>query len=43
MVSEINPNSFKVPSSGLLVIDLNTDAWKSYGSIILIAEYRTSA
>ena len=39
----INPNSFKIPSSGILAIDPNTDAWKSYHSITLFVEYRTSA
>ena len=39
----INPNYFEVPSSGLLAIDLNIDACKSYGSIIFLVEYRTSA
>ena len=41
----INPNSFQIPSSGILTIELNmgTDIWKSYSAIILLIEYQTSA
>ena len=41
----INPNSFQMPSSGILAIELNMDAdiWKSYRAIILRIEYQTSA
>ena len=41
----INPNSFQMPSSGILAIELNmgADIWKSYSAIILLIEYQTSA
>jgi len=41
----INPNSFQMPSSGILAIELNmgADIWKSYSAIILRIEYQTSA
>ena len=41
----INPNSFQVPSSGILSFELNmNDAiWKSYNAIILRIKYQTSA
>ena len=41
----INPNSFQMPSSGILAFELNMndDIWKSYNAIILRIEYQTSA
>ena len=41
----INPNSFQMPSSGILAFELNMndDIWKSYNPIILRIEYQTSA
>ena len=41
----INPNSFQMPSSGILGFELNMndDIWKSYNAIILRIEYQTSA
>ena len=41
----INPNSFQMPSSGMLATELNmgADIWKSYSAIILLIEYQTSA
>ena len=41
----INPNSFQMPSSGILSFELNmNDAiWKSYNAIILRIKYQTSA
>ena len=41
----INPNSFQMPSSGILAFELNMndDIWKSYSVIILRIEYQTSA
>ena len=41
----INPNSFQIPSSGILAFELsmNDDIWKSYSAIILRIEYQTSA
>ena len=41
----INPNSFQMPSSGILSFELNmNDAiWKSYNAIILHIKYQTSA
>ena len=40
----INPNSFQMPSSGILAIELNMgdDIWKSVSEIILRIEYQTS-
>ena len=41
----INPNSFQIPSSGILAFELNMndDIWESYSAIILRIEYQTSA
>ena len=41
----INPNSFQMPSSGILAFELNMndDIWKSCNAIILRIEYQTSA
>ena len=41
----INPNSFQMPSSGILAFELNMndDIWKSYNAIILRIKYQTSA
>ena len=41
----IKPNSFQMPSSGILAseLNMNDDIWKSYNAIILRIEYQTSA
>ena len=41
----INPNSFQIPSSGILAFELNMndDIWQSYSAIILLIEYQISA